>query len=266
MHRIHEKIGRRIQLQQNHLLFEDLSDLSKGRTKKPRLTGITMVMDKGLGSKDFCDLLETASEFIDFIKLGFGTLVITPESLLKQKIEWAEKQNIHLYPGGTLFEIAYLHGKTEAYFHHLKELGIKWVEISEGTIDLPTNERQKIIRLARDLGLSVITEIGKKTSGYFFEPENWLVQYQQDIESGASYVIMEGRETGNIQLNWIEALHEKMDLGLVIFEAPTKELQTPIIQRLGCHANFGNIPPKEVISLECLRRGLRSETFSIFCL
>lgn len=250
---------------QNVHLFQ-LDDMSNERTNKPRTVGITMVMDKGLGLKNFSDLLETSGEYIDFIKLGFGTMTLYPKSLLKQKIQWAKKHNVFLYPGGTLFEMAYFQGKAESYFQYLKSLGIQWVEISEGTIDLPKGERQKLIRLARHLGLSVITEIGKKIKEVPFHIDNWLLAYHQDRESGASFVIMEGREAGNIHLHWVETLREKINLQSVIFEATTKELQTAIIQRVGNCANFGNIPPHEVMSLECLRRGLRAETFSHFYL
>jgi len=244
--------------------WENLQDLSSKRRKKPRRTGITMVMDKGIGPRAFLDLMDTAGDYIDFVKLGFGTIAITPEPLLKQKIQWSKERDIHLYPGGTFFEIAFKQGKTEHYLNHLRELGIEWVEISEGTIDLPVNDRQKIIQRARELGFHVITEIGKKTTDYSFDLSNWVDLYHQDRASGASYVIMEGRETGRFHLEWVHALGEKIDLRSVIWEAPQKDQQTYIIQLLGHHANFGNIPPQEVIALECLRRGLRSDTFSLF--
>ncbi|MBA4494977.1 phosphosulfolactate synthase [Paenactinomyces guangxiensis] len=248
-----------------------LIDLSNQRTDKPRISGCTMVMDKGLGLTNFRDTLELAGEYIDFIKLGFGTAGLTPETVLKQKIALAKKHQVHLYPGGTFFEVALAQSCLDIYFHTLRELEFEWIEISDGTVDLSPATRIEAIKKAREWGFRVITEIGKKEEGSVTSIPQLLSTYEQDLSAGAFYVIVEGRETGEnigifnqygeVNQSYVTQVMKTVGPERIIWEAPQKQQQVWILGILGAQANLGNISPQEILSVESLRRGLRSDTF-----
>lgn len=234
--------------------------------------GKTMIIDKGLGRYQFQDLLETAGTYIDFIKLGFGTTALYPSPLLQSKIEWAKACQLDIYPGGTFFEVAYLQGKMESYFLSMKQLGFTKIEISDGTITMPSDERIKAIATAKDLGLDVITEYGKKAAGSQLEWEDMIETISSDLEQGASYVIIEGRESGeNVGIYDTKGgIQEPFKLMMdtinphqknIIWEAPKKNQQVDLIHWFGPNVNLGNIAPEDILSVESLRRGLRSDTF-----
>jgi phosphosulfolactate synthase len=168
----------------------------KGRNLKPRSTGITMLIDKGLSFWQTQDLLETNADFIDFIKLAFGTTAIYPPQILSQKIDLGKKYGVAVYPGGTFFEIAFWENQTAAYFQKLVELGFEWVEISEGSLDIDANDRISAIRTALDSGLHVITEAGKKDPFHQPEVTGMVATAESDLREGATWVIIEGRESG----------------------------------------------------------------------
>lgn len=256
----------------SHLLPKEILDPSGKRTNKPRNIGITMIMDKGLGIQQFDDFLQIASSYIDYIKLGFGTSVLYPKPLLQKKIELAQRYNVKIYPGGTLAEVAISQQSFPAYLKYLKGSGITTVEISDGTIEIDEGIRHKWIVTALDQGFEVITEFGKKADGSKIHIEQLKEQVYKDLSLGVSYVIVEGRESGTnvgvydatgalqddaVQVStWNTELLER-----IIWEAPLKKQQTALIKFLGCNVNLGNIPYNEVIALEALRRGLRSDTF-----
>ncbi|MBH8606685.1 phosphosulfolactate synthase [Thermoactinomyces sp. CICC 10521] len=254
---------------------EEFTDLSLARAEKPRQTGLTMVMDKGLGLTAFRDLLELAGCHLDFIKIGFGTAAVTPADILREKVALAKQHGVFLYPGGTFFEIAYSKNKWELFIETVAELGMEWMEVSAGTIDLPSQNRKQIIRRCREQGLQVVTEIGKKQSGYLHPVSSFVKTYEEDLESGASYVIVEGRENGKeigifdregkIRLSDLYQLIERTNPDRLIWEAPCKDQQITLLKILGSNANFGNIPHYDILALECLRRGLRADTFASYC-
>ncbi|MGI6125598.1 MAG: phosphosulfolactate synthase [Planifilum sp.] len=249
----------------------ELADPTRNRESKPRTEGMTMVLDKGLGISAFRDLLEMASDYIDWIKLGFGTAALTPTPLLIRKIELARHFGVYLYPGGTFFEVAYSQHRWHAYLNTLQQLGFEWVEISDGTISLSPVERSRMIRAAKEKGFDVITEIGKKKAGSTLSADLLAETYRADREAGASYVIVEGRESGehvgiynqkgDADEELILRIRERIGPSRLIWEAPKKSQQTKLIRLLGHRVNLGNIPSPDVLSLESLRRGLRSDTF-----
>ena len=141
------------------------------RLAKPRTNGITMVIDKGLGLRETRDLLEMAADHIDFLKIAFGSSALYPSDLMKQKIALAREYNIAVYPGGTLFEIAVFQGCIREFFHRARELGFTYVEVSEGTIDLPREDRGQYIHMALEEGFGVLSEIGKKDPTVKIQPD-----------------------------------------------------------------------------------------------
>lgn len=257
---------------QSALSYSPLHDPSGIRAAKPRTSGLTMIIDKGLGKHAFEDLLETAAEYVDFIKLGFGTSVLYHPELLRYKVQKAAEHGVILMPGGTFFEVALDSNQLRAYFDFVKQIGFHAIEISDGTISIPREKRTQLIRYATEQGLSVITEYGKKMQGSRIAVASLSETVERDWEAGASYTIIEGRESGkNVGVYDAHGLvEEELVYEIVqqisqpqrlIWEAPQKEQQVFFLKALGRRANLGNIGHEDILSLEALRRGLRSDTF-----
>jgi phosphosulfolactate synthase len=245
------------------------------RENKPRTSGITMVIDKGLGIEQTKDLIGLAGEYIDFIKIAFGTAMLYPPGRLAEKIELARRADIHIYPGGTLFEIAVLENKAEDFIKHLVDLGFTAVEVSEGTIDLSLSVRLKLIKLAKSLGLCVLSEIGKKDPLSKLDLNFLPRQVELDLEAGSSYVIIEGRDSGigvgvydangDICQQSVERIIAGVKyLGNLIWEAPQVKQQQKWLVKLGSRVNLGNVQPEDIISLEATRRALRGDTLRLY--
>lgn len=242
-----------------------------GRLPKPRTLGVTMVMDKGRGLEEIRDLLDLAGEYIDFIKLAFGTSALYPARVLAAKIEVIKCHHCEVYPGGTYLEIAYLQGRTEEYLKRAKELGFTAIEVSDGTVEMPSCERSILIRRAADLGFRVLTEVGKKDPRRKSSGREMAGVLVNDLEAGAEFVIIEGRESGrgvgvydregHIERERMDGLIEEPGIQeRVIWEAPLKEQQETLIRLFGPNVSVGNIPPQDVLALESMRQGLRNDT------
>ncbi|MCL6517409.1 phosphosulfolactate synthase [Alicyclobacillus sp.] len=254
---------------------ELLEDALPGRVAKPRLSGLTMVIDTGIGVAQMRGILELGAAHIDFWKFGFASASVCPKERVMDKVSLCQEYGVLAYPGGTSLEIAVSQGIWRAYLEALWEGGIRVVEVSDGTIDLPLRTRREIIRAARRMGFTVLTEVGKKWSGYMLPAAQQASIIQGDLSSGAHYVIVEGREggrgvnlydeDGNIRDADVEALVEALGplATRVIWEAPLTKQQVYYIQKFGHKVNFGNIQPSDVIPLESLRRGFRSDTLRL---
>lgn len=242
------------------------------REERPRTRGLTMVIDKGLGLTDTRDLLELAGDYIDHIKLTFGTSAFYDTRLLRQKIELIKSYDIHVYPGGTFLELAMLQGKLDPFLERAEALGFTGVEVSDGTITIDAASRAAVIRRCRAFGFPlVVSEVGKK------DPRDrvpdlklWSV-VEADLEAGSDVVIVEGRESGQGVViyddagNILESELEEMvshvhDPGRLMWEAPQKSQQQQLILRFGPNVNLGNVAAADVLALEALRVGLRGDT------
>ncbi|MDB5056238.1 MAG: hypothetical protein JWM44_4288 [Bacilli bacterium] len=249
-----------------------LLDPTGRRVEKPRTNGKTMIIDKGLGYHAFEDLLETAASHIDMIKIGFGTSPLYPQNLLKRKIELAKSKKIAIYPGGTFLEVAVANELVNEYFETVRELGFTAVEVSDGTIELDRNIRSRLILKGLDEGLNVITEYGKKCWGSTIEMKALIQTVTMDIRLGAELVTIEGRESGEgvgiFDKNGkckddqiLSVLTHIPNQNFLLWEAPQKSQQVHLIHMLGPEINLGNISAQDILALEALRRGLRSDTF-----
>jgi phosphosulfolactate synthase len=243
-----------------------------GRTCKPRAAGITMIIDKGLSLTEIQALLELNSPFIDLIKLGFGTAVLYPERILTKKIHLARDYAVNLYPGGTLWELAYWRGATSTLYSRLRDLGFEWLEISDGTLPLSPIARLHSIEEASQAGFQVITEVGKKDPTHQPSAIEIARLAWADLKAGAVWVIIEARESGagigiynqngQIRPEQMEILRD-LPPDRVIWEAPQKHQQAALINLFGPNVNLGNLPSTEALALEALRRGLRNDTWDI---
>lgn len=241
------------------------------RIKKPRLNGLTMVMDKGLGLQDTAEMLSVNADFIDYIKLAFGTPALYKTELLQRKIATVRNYDVHIYPGGTFLEIAILQNKVNEFLQRAKELGFTAIEVSDGTITLSAELRRNIIKKARSLDFHVLTEVGKKDPESNIRASDIVNQIHYDLDAGANKVIVEARESGKnigvfdsrgaiLKDRFYEIISGLQDQTQVIWEAPLKGQQQELILQFGPNVNVGNISPLEVLALEALRVGLRSDT------
>jgi phosphosulfolactate synthase len=226
--------------------------------------GLTHVLDKGLGPRAWEDVLETSGLYIDVVKLGWGTAFVTAN--LRKKLDVLREKRVVV--GGTFFEAVWATGQLERYKQWLGELGFDHVEISDGAVEIPREQKLELIaELARDF--TVLSEVGSKDSSVEFTSEEWTQWLREELDAGAWKVITEAREgassgiftsDGAMRTDLVEEIGSAVDLDDVIFEAPTKAAQAWFVKRFGPTVNLGNIPPEEVIPLETLRRGLRADT------
>lgn len=248
----------------------------QGRSKKPRAQGLTMVMDKGLGLNATKDLMEVAGAYIDFLKLGFGTSGLYPQELLEEKINLVKAYGVDIYPGGTFLEIAVMQGKLKEYLNFARKLGHTAIEISDGTIIMPQEVRERAIYMALELDFKVLTEVGNKNPRDRSEVGHYIKQILGDLEQGACKVILEGRESGKgagfydpegrfLADDVEQVLAAVGDPQLLIWEAPLKQQQQELILRYGPNVNLGNIAAADLLSLEALRVGLRGDTLRTAC-
>jgi phosphosulfolactate synthase len=229
-----------------------------------RGSGLTHVIDKGLGPRAWEDVLETSGDYVDIVKLGWGTAYVTPN--LRRKLDVLREKRVVI--GGTFFEVVYARGKVDEYKAWLRELGLTHVEISDGAIEIPRERKLELIAdFARDF--TVLSEVGSKDGSVEFETDEWGTWLREELDAGSWKVITEARESGSagiftsggdMRTELVESIGESVGLADVVFEAPTKAAQAWFVKHFGSEVNLGNIPPEEVIPLETLRRGLRADT------
>ncbi|WP_414469594.1 phosphosulfolactate synthase [Methanobacterium sp. ACI-7] len=246
--------------------------IAPDRISKPRKAGITMMLDKGMGLNAVDDLLEVSGEFVDLAKFGWGTSALHDRNLIMKKAEMYSSYDVIPYPGGTLFELAYLKNKFQEFLDEADKLGLKAIEISDGSTDIPLEDRKNAIKRAKEQGFLVISEVGKKdpTEDHKLDAFNRVDMVNFDLEAGADLVLIEAREggkdigiydaSGNIKEDDVGALIDNIDMNKIIWEAPLKNQQTYLILQFGANINLGNIAPEEVTALETMRRGLRGDT------
>jgi phosphosulfolactate synthase len=241
------------------------------RSSKPRQTGLTMILDKGLGLNATKDLVEMAMDYVDIVKFSFGTSAFYDEEVMKKKIVILREANIDIMPGGTFLEVALWQGVYDKYLKRAKELGFSAIEVSDGTIEIDLRIRERVIKKTLDAGFKVISEVGKKKPEE--KPSLSLVhqEIEQDLKNGAFKVIVEAREAGKgvgiynekgeVEKAEIDnILAGGVDVNDLIWEAPIKGQQQHLILRFGLNVNLGNVPPEDILALEALRQGLRGDT------
>ena len=240
------------------------------RTKQPRQNGLTMVMDKGLSLRDAESFISVGAPHTDIVKLGFGTSFVTPN--LREKIELYQAHNIPVYFGGTLFEAFVIRNQFDDYIAMCKDYKIDVIEVSDGSIEIPHSEKcgyiEKIAKFAK-----VFSEVGSKDAAHIIPPYKWIELMSAELSAGASYVIAEAREAGNVGIyrgsgevreGLVQEILTKIPAEKILWEAPQKAQQLYFLELIGCNVNLGNIAPSEIIPLEAMRIGLRGDTFDLY--
>ncbi len=240
------------------------------RIAKPRKSGITMVMDKGLSIEEAKNFMSISYPHVDVVKLGFGTAFVTPD--LTEKLKVYREYNIPVYFGGTLFEAFLIRNQFDDYINICKEFGVGYVEVSDGSIDIPHAEKCGYIeKLTKHV--TVLSEVGSKDAAHIIPPYKWIELMKAELEAGSEYVIAEAREAGNVGIyrgsgevreGLVQEILTQIPAEKIIWEAPQKAQQLYFIELIGCNVNLGNIAPTEVIPLEAMRIGLRGDTFHLF--
>lgn len=241
------------------------------RTSKTRETGVTSLLDKGLGIESLEGILRSASEYIDLVKFSFGTAIVLPELILKEKILRLEESNCGACLGGTLFEIVEQQNNFDAYLKLCRELKLNFIEISDGAIPIKYERKLDCIKKACDWGFKVLSEIGNKNPDIdrALTVEDRVSMIKAELEAGSWKVIIEARESGTLGLFDSDGQINKQDFfnliqkipeNKLVFEAPLKQQQAWLINHLGANVNLGNIAPEDVIGLEALRQQLRADT------
>jgi phosphosulfolactate synthase len=236
------------------------------RTTKPRQNGITHILDSGLSVAGVDGMVEVAGEFIDLVKLGWGTGVVTGN--LEAKLARYKEFGIPVMFGGTLTELAIAQDRLDALVARLHGLGLDYIEISDGTINVEHDRKLELIStLAKEF--TVLSEVGSKDDTRIMAPYRWVEQIESELQAGAWKVIAEARESGRtgifrhdgeVRMGLIDEILHAVPAEKVLFEAPLKDQQVWFVRRVGSDVNLGNISPEEALSLETIRVGLRADT------
>ncbi|MEM6263330.1 MAG: phosphosulfolactate synthase [Bacteroidota bacterium] len=240
------------------------------RENKPRNKGLTMVMDRGYSLQEIENFLSLSAEYIDVVKLGWGTSCVTPN--LEEKLALYRSAGIPVYFGGTLFEIFHVRGQLDDYERVLEKYGMEYLEVSDGSIEIDEDEKCEIIhRFSKNY--KVYSEVGSKYPNVILPPYIWIEKMQKEMEAGSIRVIAEARESGNVGMfradgkvrsDLIEEILRTIPPERILWEAPMKSQQVWFIKLLGNEVNLGNIAPDDALPLETLRLGLRGDTFFSF--
>jgi phosphosulfolactate synthase len=245
--------------------FLDLPD----RSQKPRRTGLTHVLDKGLPASDLPATLETGRAFIDLWKFGWGTAYVDPG--VESKLNCLRDAGVQACTGGTLLEVAWSQGRVDAFLAWAELLGFPCIEVSRGAVAMPEADKEHLIRMAA-ARFTVVSEVGSKHPAAQPLPEPWAEEVERDLAAGATWVLCEGRESGTVGIfdaggsvreDIVNAVVAAAGIERVVFEAPLKDQQAWFIHRFGCEVNLANIPVNETLGLEALRLGLRADTIDL---
>ena len=227
-----------------------------------------MIMDKGLSLNEAENMVVLKSELTDIVKLGFGTSLLT--RYIDKKISLYKEAGIDVYTGGTLFEAFIVRNQIDDFYRLMDKLKLEMVEVSDGCIQMEHDKKCELIhKLSKDF--KVISEIGSKDESLTIEDDKWISYMKKELEAGSWKVIAEAREGGNVGMfetngdikgKLIKNISKEIDISNILWEAPLKKQQIWFINEFGANVNLGNISPNSIISLECLRLGLRGDTFN----
>lgn len=240
------------------------------RSSKPRSAGLTHVLDKGYSLDRVESVLNAYGGWIDVWKFGWGTAYVEPR--LAEKVRLLRDHDVKPCTGGTLLEVAWLQGRVAEFFEFATWAGFECVEVSRGATQLPLDEKHELVSLARSLGFEVFAEVGSKDPREEVTAAAWIGELQSDLDAGATWLVAEGRESGTVGLydaegavrqSLLDELAASSCAASIVYEAPLRSQQAHLLLRLGPDANLGNIALDDVMGLETLRRGLRSDTIGI---
>ncbi len=239
------------------------------RAAKPRALGLTHVIDRGAPLPAFDAMVEWLGDIADVWKFGWGTAYI--DQTIRNKVDILRRRQIVACPGGTLLEIARLRRRVDRFLGWAADVGFAAIEVSNGATRMAGSDKRRLISQA-SLHFQVFSEVGSKDPAVVLRPTQWVSEVRADLEAGARWVLLEGRESGTVGLydsegrareDVVDAVVAAADVERLVFEAPRKEQQAWFIRRCGSNVNLGNLSPDEALSLETMRLGLRADTIAL---
>src|SRR5215475_14467264 len=159
------------------------------RPGKPRRTGITHVLDRGLPLTQATDLLEQNGCYVDVWKFGWGIAYLDPQ--LAAKLDLLARHRVLASPGGTLLEIAWAQGRQLEFLDWASDCGFPCVEVSAGTVPMDDAAKHDLIAAAAERFI-VLAEVGPKDPGVQLTPGRWAQAVSRDLQAGATWVLAEG--------------------------------------------------------------------------
>lgn len=254
----------------NHNLQPATFLITPPRTTKPRSSGITHVLDKGMPAPHLAALMPSVAQFVDVWKFGWGLSYSDPE--IEEKLRVLKQAGIKGCPGGTLLEIANRQNRASEFFDWAAAVGFACVEVSNGATGMSAETKRELITEARDRGFEILAEVGSKDPADHATAAQWVDEIRSDFAAGAQWIVAEGRESGTVGMyesdgqvrtELVKEIEASVDSSRVIYEAPRRSQQAWLIRTIGPRVNLGNIAVSEVPSVESLRLGLRTDTIGI---
>src|SRR6266581_1821400 len=225
------------------------------RSAKPRRTGITHVLDRGIPLAQATDLLLQNECYVDVCKFGWGIAYLDPQ--LAAKLDLLARHRVLASPGGTLLEISWAQGREREFLDWAADCGFPCVEVSDGTVPMDDAAKRDLITAAAKRFI-VLAEVGSKHAA------------AGDLEAGATWILAEGRASGTVGIyessgtvrqDAVEALAAAVGPDCVVFEAPREDQQAWFVRRFGPDVNLANVPPDGALGLETFRLSLRADTY-----
>jgi phosphosulfolactate synthase len=251
----------------------EMVPLPAGRsTKKPRSSGLTMMMDWGETLEFLEAHLTLCAPYVDLGKIVVGHSRLYTEDYYRAKLDLYLKHNVRPFIGGQFLEYVFATQGWDAvvpYCEEAKRFGVKAIEVSDNCVPLDDQERAKLIRICADTGLEIHGEVGAKTEDKH-DPAELITQANICFESGCEIVLVEAAEimeNGEVNRDLVEAIRNDLDISKVLFELPGHwikgttsndifEMQLFLIDEFGPDVNIANVQPQSVFNLEALRCGL----------
>ncbi len=238
----------------------------------PDIVPATSPFDPGYDPYTFEGHLEQSAHLMSTLKISMACWQVANENVTRRKVAAAQRHNVPTVTGGGPFEVAVQQGQLPLYLDLVADMGITRIEAGEGFTDMPLPPGE-VIRLARQRGLDVQFELGKKHTGAFTEDvvTALIDQGKRWLEAGALQLVVEARESargvglfdddGNFNAAFADRFANPFGLEKVIFEAPNKPSQFALLDHFGRNVHLCNVRLEELLRVEIYRRGLHSDAF-----
>lgn len=238
----------------------------------PAIAPATCAFDPGYDPITLKGHLEQSSHLISILKISMACWIIADERATRQKIITAGANGVATVTGGGPFEIAVAQCQLPAYLDLCADIGVTRVEAGDGFTDMPL-AAPSIVAMARERGLELQFELGKKHDGAFSTKivEELITQGKQWLDAGAVELVIEARESargvglfddaGALNRPFADRFAAAFGLDRVNFEAPNKACQFALIDHFGRDVRLSNVRLEELLRVEIYRRGLHSDAF-----
>ncbi len=233
----------------------------------------TSPFDPGYDPATFISHLEQSAHLMSILKISMACWMVASEDSTRRKVAAARKHRVPTVTGGGPFEIAVAQGELPSYLDLVADIGMTRIEAGEGFTEMNLKP-EDVIRMARERGLEVQFELGKKHTGAFTQDVVSLLidQGRRWLGAGALEVVVEARESacgvglfdeqGQFNPGYADRFAQAFGLSTVLFEAPNKPSQFALLNHFGREVRLCNVRLEELLRVEIYRRGLHSDAFS----